>query len=112
MQSTWVGELLDLRNRNDRRVIFAVDSDIVEDDRYQFWYAENARVYLDKILDGACETHIDIELDEVTQYSKSFDDDEVFSLLTEAYPNATNEELDFMFELLPWEEVIIVRVSA
>lgn len=81
------------------------------DDRHQFWYAENARVYLDEILDGVCETHIDIELDEETQYSKGFDNDEIFSMLVEAYPKATSKMLECMFDLLPWEEVIVVRIS-
>jgi len=108
---TWVGELLDLRNRNDRRIVFAVDSDIVADDGYSFWYAQNANVYLDEILDGACKTDIEIDLNDEIQYSAIFNDCEVFELLNDAYPTATDEEIDFMFDLLPWEEVIVVRIS-
>ena len=95
----------------DRRVIFKVDSDIVADDGYNWWYASECKASLDSILDGSKEMPYDIKLDDEKWYSKEYDDDIIADILFDHFGHHYENEIDNLFEKLPWEDVIILHIS-
>jgi len=95
----------------DRRIIFRVDSDIVAEEGYNYWYASECRVSLDSILDGSKEMPYDIKLDQEKWYSRDYNDDELVDALYESPYAKCHYDVTEMERKLPWEDVIIVHIS-
>jgi hypothetical protein len=94
-----------------RRIIFRVDSDVVAEDGYNYWYATECRTSLDSILDGSKEMPYDIQLDKEKWYSKDYNDDELVDALYESERVRCDADVTELHKMLPWEHVIVVHIS-
>jgi len=108
----WIRKLNELRHKNpDRKIIFCVDSEVVQDDCHSYWYAEDGSVFLDEVLSGFARHDYEIALEEERMYTKSEDKEEIIDLFHDEYGHHYENEIPKMFENLPWKEVIVVRIS-
>ena len=108
----WIKKLNELTYQYpNRRVIFSIDSDVVEDNCYDNYYAERAEVCLDEFLDCSNINGYDNLFGSEMVYSKYCNEDEILDLLFDWYGVNDDEVLKEYMDALPWEEVIVVSIT-
>lgn len=92
-----------VRENPDLRVIYMVDSDVVQDDFYCYWLSRPTNVNVDSILDDDLHERIWIRSinDDYDIYESFFGDED-----------CTYEHIKEEVDKLPWEKVIIVWIGS
>ena len=94
-----------------REIIFKVDTEVVADDYHSWWYSESGQVGLDSVLSGSAEHEYGIKLDDERMYSMSDDEDELLDMFFDEYGHHYENEIPRYVKNLPWNEVIVIRVT-
>lgn len=99
-----IGKLMELVKVNpDLRVIYMVDSDVVQDDFQDYWLSRPTDVNVDSILNDDLHERIWIRSinDDYEIYESFFVDED-----------CTDEHIKEEVDKLPWEKVIIVWIGS
>ena len=92
-----------VRENQDLRVIYMVDSDVVQDDFKDYWLSRPTNVNVDSILNDDLHERIWIRsIDDDYEIYESFFGDE----------DCTDEHIKEEVDKLPWEKVIIVWIGS
>lgn len=90
-----------VKDNPDLRVVYMVDSDVVQDDFHGYWLGRNTSINVDSILDDDLRERVWIRsIDDDYDIYESFLEDE----------DCTNEHIKEEVDKLPWKKVIVVWI--